>query len=339
MTAAKQSSFFRYSDAFWPNIMGLSYAVLAYLLGLAGLLAESIWLNVLGVLLLAHCMVIAAFFIHECAHESVFKKRTYNRWLAEGLLWICGASYSHFEDIKHKHIRHHSDRADIVSFDFRPLLEKRPLLLKTIQVLEWFYIPVLELLMHLLVLVLPFVKPSRKSRRFRVVIVFVVRLAFFVWLASISWKVLILYPIAYLVFLTVMRFMDVHQHTYEVFETLDQKRGPEARLRDTEFEQHNTYSNLISVTYPWLNLLVLNFSYHNVHHEQQAQPWYRLHKLHYEWYGNDRTQVLTLRHLIKSYHRYRVPRIINGDPINLPVKKDEGETFIGVDGVSFLTAH
>lgn len=335
----KSSSVFRYPDALWPNILGFSYILLTYFLGFAGLLAESIWLNLIGIILLAHSMVIAAFFIHECAHESVFKKRAYNRWLAEGLLWICGTSYSHFDDIKHKHMRHHSDRADIVSFDFRPLLEARPRLLKVIQTLEWFYIPALELLMHLLVIILPFIKPSRKARRTRVVTVLIVRLALFAWLASIAWQVLILYPIAYMLFLTVMRFMDVHQHTYEVYETLDQKRGPEARLRDAEFEHHNTYSNLISVRYPWLNLLVLNFSYHNVHHQQQVQPWYKLRQLHQKWYGDDTSQVLTLRHLIKSYHRYRVPRIVNGDPINLPVKKDEGETFIGVDGVSFLTAH
>lgn len=142
-----------------------------------------------------------------------------------------------------------------------------------------------------------------------------------------------------MLFLTVMRFMDVHQHTYEVYETLDLPRGVEAKLRDREFEEHNTYSNLLSEKYPWVNLLVLNFSYHNVHHEQQLQPWYRLPALHQKMFSDDYQQILTFKHLIKSFHKYRVPRILNGDPINLPVKKDEGETFIGVDGVSFLTAH
>jgi len=333
------TNLFRYQDAFFPNIGLISYILLAYGLGMTGLLSEPLWLNVLSVFLVTHSMVLAAYLIHECAHESVFKNRRYNRWLAELMLWVCGSSYSHFDDIKHKHIRHHSDRADIVSFDFRPILSQHPKTLKLIQLLEWFYIPILEVVMHALVIVLPFVKASRQSRRLRVLTVLVIRAGLFIWLASISWWILVFYPIAYLIFLTVMRFMDVHQHTYEVFETLDQKRGPEARLRDKHFEHQNTYSNFISRRFPWLNLLVLNFCYHNVHHEQQAQPWYRLPSLHQSLFDDDETQVLTFRHLMKSYHRYRVPRILNGDPVNLPVKQDEGETFIGVDGVSFLTAH
>ncbi|WP_028485935.1 fatty acid desaturase [Thiomicrorhabdus chilensis] len=339
MTARNTFSIWRYEDSMLPNLLALSYIVLAYGLGLYGILSPLLWLNLLAVPLLAHSMVMAAYFIHECAHESVFKDRRHNRWLSELLLWVCGSSYSDFDDIKRKHNRHHSDRADIVSFDFRPRLMAYPKTLKFIQALEWAYIPALEVLMHALVIVLPFVKTSRKSRRARVVLFVLLRALFFIGLASVSWKVLLFYPIAYLLFLTVMRFMDVHQHTYELFETLDQKRGPEARLRDREFEHHNTYSNLLSERHPWLNLLVLNFCYHNVHHDQQAQPWYRLRRLHEQIYGDDERQVLTFRHLIKSYHRYRVPRILNSDPINMDVKQHEGETFIGVDGVSFLTAH
>ena len=41
---------------------------------------------------------------------------------------------------------------------------------------------------------------------------------------------------------------------------------------------------------------------------------------------------------LKSYHKFRVQRVTNGDPINLPVKEMK-DRFIGVDGVSFLTAH
>lgn len=333
------TSLFRHDDAFLPTFIALMYVITTYILGFGLLLAEPFYANLLGIPLLAHSMVIAAYLIHEAAHFSVFKDKKHNRWFAEFLLWITGNSYSDFEDIQRKHNRHHSDRADIVSFDFRPILENYPRLLRVIKVLEWFYVPALEVLMHALVLVLPFVKQNRKQRRLRVLLVLSLRIVLFVWLASISIHILWLYPLAYMLFLTVMRFMDVHQHTYEVYETLDSARGAEAKLRDRVFEEHNTYSNLLSVKYPWINLLVLNFSYHNVHHHQQLQPWYRLPKLHKEMFGDDYQQILTFKHLIKSFHKYRVPRILNGDPINLPVKKDEGETFIGVDGVSFLTAH
>ena len=335
----KENSIFRYDDALWPNSLAFLYVLTSYVMGFVLILSESIWLNLLGVIWLGHAMVIAAYLIHEAAHQSLFRDKKHNRWLGEILLWITGSSYSNFDDVSNKHNRHHSDRADIVSFDFRPHLEKHPLFLKLLKILEWVYIPALEILMHTLVIVLPFVKSSRKKRRPRILLVLILRVAFFWVLASISVDVLWLYPLAYLLFLTVMRFMDVHQHTYDVFETLDQKRGPEARLRGAEFEARNTYSNLLSVQYPWLNLLVLNFCYHNIHHSRQLQPWYRLPKLHAKEYGADDQQVLTFKHLIKSFHRYRVPRILNGDPVNLPVKGNEGEAFIGVDGVSFLTAH
>ncbi|MBO1923754.1 fatty acid desaturase [Thiomicrorhabdus sp. 6S3-12] len=330
---------FRHDDALLPTLLATGYALSGYLVGGYWMLIDGWYFNLPGVLWFAHSMVIAAYLIHEAAHQSVFRKKQANRWYGELLLWITGSSYSDFNDIVHKHNRHHSDRADIVSFDFRPILEKHPFFLKTLQILEWAYIPALEILMHTLVIILPFVKTNRRQRRLRVLSVLFVRLALFAWLASISIHFLWLYALAYLLFLTVMRFMDVHQHTYEVYETLDSPRGPEARLRDRDFEEHNTYSNLLSVKYPWINLLVLNFCYHNVHHHQQLQPWYRLPKLHQQMYGDDDQQVLTFRHLIKSFHKYRIPRILNGDPIDLPVKHDEGESFIGVDGVSFLTAH
>ncbi|QCU91112.1 fatty acid desaturase [Thiomicrorhabdus sediminis] len=302
-------------------------------------LTDNPWLALLAVPLLAHAMVIAAYMVHEAAHMAVFKDKKHNRWFAECMLWICGMNYSSFDDIAHKHNRHHSDRADIVSFDFRPKLANHPKFLRLLQILEWFYIPALELMMHALVVILPFIKPDRKQRRTRVIVVSLVRVSLFSYLIYLSLAVLWVYPLAYLLFLTVMRFMDVHQHTYELYETLDQKRGPEARLRDRAFESHNTYSNLLSVSYPWLNLLVLNFCYHNVHHDKQLEPWYRLPKLHQQLYGDNTEQLLTFRHLVKSFHKYRIPRMLNADPIDLNVKKDEGESFIGVDGVSFLTAH
>lgn len=331
-------SAFRYKDALLPNLIALSYVLVLYFGGIAMMLSNSIIFNIIGMIGFAHGMIIAAYFVHECAHNSLFKKNKYHRWLAEVLLWICGASYSHYDDIRHKHVRHHTDRADVVSFDYRLKLVKYPLLLKTIRILEWCYIPAMEILMHALVIVLPFIKKNRSHRRFRVVIVFSLRIALFYYLATISLSILIFYPLSYLLFLTVMRFMDVHQHTYALFETLDKKRGEEAKQFSRDFEQRNTYSNLLSVKYPWLNLLVLNFPYHNAHHEQPGKPWYQLPTLHRQLYANDETQVLSFKSLLKSYHQFRTSRILNEDAINMPVKHNE-ESFIGVDGVSFLTAH
>lgn len=332
------SVFFKYKDAFLPNLIALSYVAITYFGGLVLILSASLALNIIGILIFTHAMVIAAYFVHECAHNSLFRKNRYHRWLGEALLWICGSSYSHYNDIRHKHVRHHTDKADIVSFDFRTRFTSYPRSLKLIQQLERIYIPAMEIVMHALVIVLPFVKKKRHHRRARVLVVLFLRALFFAHLASISVYILIFYSLSYMLFLTVMRFMDVHQHTYELFETLDSARGEEAKKYSREFERKNTFSNLLSTKYPWINLLVLNFPYHNAHHEQPGRPWYYLPKLHAELYGENEEQVLNFKDLLKSYHKYRVERVVNEDDINLPVKKMR-ENFIGVDGVSFLTAH
>ncbi|MFW2372278.1 MAG: fatty acid desaturase family protein [Gammaproteobacteria bacterium] len=329
---------FRYRDALRPNLFALSYVMAAYVSGLALILVKPLWLNLTGMLLLAHAMVIAAYLVHECAHNSIFRKNRYHRWLAEVLLWICGASYSDYNDIRHKHVRHHVDRADVVSFDYRVSIRQYPKLLKLIQGLEWMYIPAVEIVMHILVIILPFIKQQRKNRRSRILGVVLLRFLFFFWLASISLKILVFYPFAYMLFLIIMRFMDVHQHTYDLFETLDLVSSEKNKIFDRIFEQRNTYSNLLSDKYAWLNLLVLNFSYHNAHHQQPGRPWHHLASLHKELYGENTEQVLSFKALLKSYHRYRVVRISNADEINMAVKPDV-EKFIGVDGVSFLTAH
>jgi fatty acid desaturase len=332
------NSLFRFSDALIPNLLAWTYILITYVLGFAGIMADIIVFNVFGVILLAHSMVIAAYFIHECAHDSLFKNNRHNKFIGEILMWITGSSYNTYEAIRHKHVRHHVDRADIVSFDYREKLQEFPKALRLIQRLEYFYIPAVEIMLHALVVILPFVKPSRRQYRSRVISVLILRIAFFVILASYSFQVLWLYPLSYLIFMTVMRFMDVHQHTYNLHETLDMKRGKEVEAYDRAFEARNTYSNLISESYPWLNLLVLNFSYHNVHHDQQIQPWYRLPALHQELYGENRKQVLPFINLLKSYHDNRVVRILHADPVDFDVKTDEGRHFIGVDGASFLTA-
>lgn len=332
------SSIFKHKNALLPNLLIITYIVTAYLGGLWLILSDPIVFNVSGIFVFAHAMIIAAYLIHDCAHYSIFKNNRYHRWLAEILLWVCGSSYSDFDDIRHKHFRHHADNADIVSFDFRVKILKYPRLVKTIKFLEWLYIPAMEVVMHVLVLILPFVKKSRQHRRSRIVTVLVLRVLFFTFMANISLKILVLYPVSYMVFLIVMRFMDIHQHTYELYETLDNKRGLKEKKFDRDFERTNTYSNLISIKHPLLNLLVLNFSYHNAHHEYPIRSWHLLPSLHKELYGNDETQVLMFKDLIKSYHRYRVERILNEDKINMPVKEMK-EKFIGVDGVSFLTAH
>lgn len=323
-----------------PHSLALSYAVFGHLAGLWMIMQPSGWWTVPGILLTAHSMVIGAYLVHECAHNTVFASNDWNGRLGEMLLWLVGSAYSDYEDVRHKHFRHHVDKADVVAFDYRTRLEQRPALARLIEVLEWAYIPAVDIMMHALVLILPFTLASRRQRRQRVILVLLSRMIFFVILASISWQVLIFYPVAYMLFLHIMRFMDAHQHTFEVFETLDQERGEEAKRFDRDYEHRNTFSNLFSTRYPWLNLLVLNFGYHNAHHQRPTVPWYQLPAFHAETYGGDDSQMLPFKNLLGSYHHYRVRRALHADEeSDAPVMNDRGRTFAGVDGVSFLTTH
>ncbi len=329
----------KYADGLRPNTLALLYILLSCSLGLYLITLESLPFNVCGAALLAHGMVIAAYMVHECAHNTVFRSNCANARLGAALNWITGACYGTYEDIRHKHFRHHMDRADVVAFDYRPRFAGHPVLMKILCVLEWFYIPAVEIVMHALVLVLPFVLPGRGDRRVRVLVVLLLRGSIFATLVWYAPRVAVFYPLAYLLFMTVMRFMDTHQHTYEVLETLEQPPGAQARQFDRDYEHRNTYSNVFSLKYPWLNLLVLNFGYHNAHHLKPIAPWYRLPALHREAFGDDCVQVLPIAQLLRAYHRYRVPRMLNADASDGAVAQNRGVDFIGVDGVSFLTAH
>jgi fatty acid desaturase len=193
----------------------------------------------------------------------------------------------------------------------------------------------------------PFHDSTRRGR-LRMALLVAVRLALLTALAIVSLKALLLYAAAYLVFLHVLRFMDAFQHTYEVFVSRSLAPAPADPSRNRHYEYAHTYSNLVSVRWPWLNSLVLNFPYHNAHHSQTGVPWYQLPSLHRSLYGARDPQVLPCRSLLANYHRYRVARVladdyggVRADGSHADDMTDGGartQGFIGAVGVSFLTA-
>jgi fatty acid desaturase len=320
----------------WLHLLALAYLLIAYGLGLLLMLTQPLPLALLGSLPLAHGLVIGGYVIHECTHNTIFTDQRYNRWLGGVLSWIAGGGYGDYRDIRRKHMRHHVDRADVIAYDYRDLLQRRPGLRRLVEVLEWAYIPAVDLLMHALVLILPFTLPTRGHRRRRVLTQLLIRGALFAAPAVINPAVLLAYPLGYMLFLHSIRFMDVHQHTYPVVMALDCREPKKGKAGDRAFEQRNTYSNLF-LNYPWLNLLVLNFGYHNAHHLKPNLPWYDLPRLHREVFPDEDGHTLPLGVLLCSYHRYRVERVLNGDDPDSPV--GNGREFVGVLGVSFVTAH
>ena len=64
----------RQKDGLLPNSLALLYATAGYVIGWLLLFSTSFAINFAGIIILAHAMVIAAYLIHECAHNTIFMK-------------------------------------------------------------------------------------------------------------------------------------------------------------------------------------------------------------------------------------------------------------------------
>lgn len=325
------------------NGTAILYAVCAYLLGLGGLFHVALPVNLVAMLLLAHGMTIAAYLIHDCGHNLVFKRSKYNARLGRFMSWICGAAYGTYEDMRYKHFRHHVDNDDVVWFEHEAFFEKYPPVLKITQFLEWLYIPAHDLIMHFIMVFTSFVIPERREQRVRNVFVIAVRGSAFVAVIFLFPKVALLYAIAYMLMMHALRFMDALQHDYPYHATLFEYVQPPHK-GDADWEQEHTFSVPLSLRFEKLNWLTLNFGYHNAHHSDMNVPWYRLPALHQELAQGDPARVIPLGSQIKLYHRNRVVRICNPQPDDYPQGADylrsaqAARGQIGGNAASFLTS-
>jgi fatty acid desaturase len=318
------------------NMLVLSWTCAAWLGSFALMGAPAPLLNAAGVLLCTHAMILAAYLIHEAAHQTLFAARRANAVAGEAMNFIAGSAYASFERIRHMHIRHHVDRADLTCFDFKDLLRRRPGVRRTLQVLEWAYVPATEVLMHWQVIGRPFGVASQRRHLPRVAAMLVVRLALLTLLGLWSLKALLLYLVAAALLLHALNFFDAFHHTFEQYCVAEDEPVPMAG-RDRRYELAHTYSNVISRRMAWLNLLVLNFCYHNAHHHRPSMPWYRLRALHRDLYGEEGGGMLPLAQLLHTWHRNRVRRVL-ADDYGAPTTGAGGaDGFVGAHGVSFLT--
>jgi len=322
-----------------PNLAALGYASLGHVLGLWLLTQTALPLAAAGVLLCAHTMVIAAYLIHEAAHMTLCRDPRHNAIIGEIMAFLCGAAYASFARIRHMHLRHHRDRADVARFNYKTVLRRLPPLgRRLVYVLEWAYVPAIELLMQYQLLLRPFTHPAEADRRARVWLVLLLRGSLFATLALLGGlPALALYALAWSLFLTVMHFFDAFHHTFDQYFVADDDEKVSMDGKDRAYEQANTYSNVVSVRWPWLNLLTLNFGYHNAHHQRAAAPWYRLPALHRELYGQTSRELMPLSELLRTFHRHRLRRILDDDYGAVGNGAGRADDFVGARGVSFLT--
>jgi len=320
-----------------------AYAVIAYTIGFLGLFHDDLLLNAGATLLLSHGMTIAAYLIHESSHNLVFVQSRHNAALGRLMSWLCGAAYGTYEDMRYKHFRHHIDNDDVVWFDYDGFFEKHPLITRLTRLLEWFYIPAHDLIMHAVMVLTSFVIPGRQDQRLRNLTVIVVRGGIFLALVVLAPKAALLYAIAYLFMMHILRFMDSVQHDYPYNTTLFEYVKPPHK-GDVEWEQRHTFSNPLSLRFPKLNWLTLNFGYHNAHHADMNLPWYRLPQLHKTLSGNDPDYVIPFVSQLMLYHRNRVRRIHNPQPDDYPTGAaylrvaQSGTGPVGGNAASFLTS-
>lgn len=315
------------------NSLAIAYTGICYVGGIALLLQPNGWLNGLGVFSLTHSLVLSAYLAHECMHGAIFASMKANAIAGGLILWLNGACYTPFHDLARLHIAHHVNRVDFCRFDLGGYLDSLPHLIRnSLLALEWLYFPALAFLLRIRSIFAPFWVAERKNDRGRVTLILIVRLAMFALLAFLSPKALLLYFLSYIGMITILRFMDAFQHTYEVFPL-----GAVLPDRDRAHEQTNTFSNVISQRYWWLNLLLLNFGYHNAHHEVMKCPWHSLHELDRALFSDPASHVITLPELLANYHKFRITRIASGQGSAVDQFGNRSlEAFYGGIEVSFL---
>jgi len=324
----------------------LLYGIVGYSLGWLGLFSQNLWVNAGATLLLGHAMTICAYMIHECGHNTVFRSNEANARLGRVLNWICGTSYGLFEDIRYKHFRHHMDNDDSVWFVCEDFLDRHPRLVQWIKFLEWFYIPAHDMIMHFITIFGAFIIPQRSDQRLRNTLVILIRGGVFFSVLLLNPKAAMLYLVAYIIMMHILRFKDGLQHDYGSNPTLFEE-DPPSRFGGRTTEQAHTFSNPECLKYDWPNYLTLCFGFHNAHHKRPTVPWYRLPAYHREQFSTDAENVIPLSSQLKMYHKYRVPRVTHsgGELDDMPtpwegeyLERARAGKMYGGNAVSFLNS-
>ncbi|MDQ3186110.1 MAG: fatty acid desaturase [Pseudomonadota bacterium] len=342
MISRIEKTWFRYPGSLRPSISALLYCAAANFVGAALILSLNPILMAIGTLAMAHGMVIASYMIHDCGHNALFKSPHHNALMGSALNWLTGGCYGTYSDLRTNHMQHHVDNADVITFDYRGYFMRHPIQFKVVEALEWLYVPAVEFIMHSMLMLAPFIFKEKKVQQPRVIKIMAIRFSLLLAVFLYSPIAYVCYLLAHAIFLTVLRFMDALQHNYGlVVAALDNSGDLIKHRGDRDYEQSHTFSNPISINHPWLNLLTLNFGYHNAHHTRPTTPWYDLPRLHKALYGSEAAFVVPFRKQLSSFHKSRVRRVMGDNSEtqgNQFAQRLQSGSAVGANGVSFLTA-
>nr|WP_258184119.1 fatty acid desaturase [Chroococcidiopsis cubana] len=281
---------------------------------------------------MVHALILSATFTHEFIHGNIFKDRQLNVLWGQVMTHLNGAYYATWKDLVAHHFNHHIYHADFVGFDIPAHLNSKKTWKRwTYIIFEWLYFPLFEFELRWQIILAPFFEPKKYYLIGRSLALMLYRTAVFVLLGWFSGKAVILYAIAYISFVNIMRFADAFHHTFEYVII-----GQEISKRDRIYEQAHTFSNLVSVKYPWLNLLFLNYGYHNAYHHNKRCPWHESPQSHQQVFGEQPGGFLALPQLVSNYHRYRTSRLFSGQG-EAVLEDSTLDAFTGGVAVSFLT--
>jgi fatty acid desaturase len=307
------------------NVMAIALTTTLYGFGIWLLIQGIWWIKLIGMACIAYALVLSTVLTHEAIHGNLFQSRSLNEACGRLMTHLNGACYAPYSDIVQYHFNHHVHHADLVPFESSTFIERLPTLTRYIFLaLEWLYFPAYEYVMRWRLIWTPFSDKQKHHLRGYTLGILIYRLALFGLLGWFSISALLLYGLAYICFVNLIRFVDAFHHTYDYVLV-----GGSIPARDRTYEDKNTFSNLVSTRHPWLNLLFLNFGYHNAHHYNMRYPWYQLSALHNQLYGSSANNIQPLPQLIKIYHRFRIQRLFSG-------QAGTSEPIGGV-GVSLLT--
>jgi fatty acid desaturase len=220
--------------------------------------------------------------------------------------WLHGTSYARFQDLAQGHIDHHIKGVDLYIFDRISFINSLPMLLQNlIAGLEWLYFPALLFIRQIVGVSLIYRNGNWQDKA-RVIVVLLLRIAMFAALGWISLPALLLYSLAYIGAVHVILIVDCLQHTYELY-----PYDAVIHKKTVAHEQAHTFSTLLSLKYPWLNLLLLNFGYHNAHHAVMKCPWYNLPELDAVVAEQHDNHYITLPQILTRYHQFRIRRLFD----------------------------